>query len=103
MQQQQIGWIKKFVDCLQNERRLSMHTVSNYTRDLNKVVAFCKARQINGWGNLEVHDVRAYISQRHRQGLSGRSLQRELSTLLLPGKPMHSDYPYYPKQPDPYS
>lgn len=81
MDKQESGWIEKFVEFLKTERRLSAHTVSNYTRDLNKVVSFCKARQVLCWMDLSVQDVRAYISQRHRKGLSGRSLQRELSTL----------------------
>lgn len=81
MDSNEIERISKFINYLQTERRLSGHTVSNYSRDLNKVVVFCQNRQIAAWKDLNVHDVRAYISQRHRRGLSGRSLQRELSTL----------------------
>ena len=81
MDQQELDWLDRFVGYLQNERRLSQHTVSNYTRDLNKAVSFFKSRQIKAWKDINMHDVRAYISQRHRKGLSGRSLQRELSTL----------------------
>ncbi len=81
MDTKEIEWIKRFVDYLQNERRFSGHTVSNYSRDLNKIVGFCKVKKIDAWAAMSVHDVRAYISQRHRRGLSGRSLQRELSTL----------------------
>ncbi|NOX43932.1 MAG: tyrosine recombinase XerC [Gammaproteobacteria bacterium] len=81
MDTNEIEWVSQFINYLQAERRLSGHTVSNYARDLNKVVVFCRNKQIAAWKDLNVHDVRAYISQRHRGGLSGRSLQRELSTL----------------------
>ncbi len=81
MDTRETEWITKFISYLHNERRLSAHTVSNYARDLNKVVVFCRNRQVAKWDELKVHDVRAYISKRHRGGLCGRSLQRELSAI----------------------
>jgi len=81
MKTSEIKWLAKFISHLQIERRLSAHTLSNYRRDLVKVVEFCKTKQVARWDDLKVHDVRAYISKRHRCGLSGRSLQRELSSI----------------------
>ena len=61
---------------LAEQRRLSPHTVSNYRRDL--------ARLLNLAGDiplaeLQVHHIRRFAAQLHGQGLSGRSLARLLS------------------------
>ncbi len=38
-------------------------------------------RGIDGWSALSAHDVRAYVAQRHHEGVSARTIARELSTL----------------------
>jgi integrase/recombinase XerC len=42
---------------------------------------FCDAEGISCWQQLQPAQVRAYAAQLHRQGLSGRSVQRKLSAL----------------------
>ncbi len=71
--------IEIFLRKLRTERRLSSHTVKNYQRDLRKLVLFCQENEIGNWPDLKEAALRQYISQRHRRGLSGKSLQRELS------------------------
>ncbi len=66
---------------LRHERRLSPHTISNYTRDLNRTLAWCMKQDINRWDQLDQRQIRSYIANRHRKGISGKSLQRELSSL----------------------
>ncbi|RIX48524.1 MAG: tyrosine recombinase XerC [Rhodocyclales bacterium GT-UBC] len=61
---------------LAEQRRLSPHTISNYRRDLDKLIAAAGDLPL---AELQVHQIRRYIAQFHGQGLSGRSLARTLS------------------------
>jgi len=61
---------------LADQRRVSPHTVSNYRRDLGKLLKVIGEVPIAG---LQVHHVRRFVAQMHGQGLSGRSLARLLS------------------------
>ncbi len=75
--------LKRFYQYLQTERRYSIHTLAAYRRDINK---FFQALDINleasiNWDEIEPHQVRSAVARLHRQGLSGRSLQRVLSSL----------------------
>lgn len=74
-------WLSRFFDSLRHERRLSPHTLKNYQRDLRQFLTWCETQKIARWSRVSQHQVRAYIAQRHRQGMSGKSLQRELSSL----------------------
>ncbi len=73
--------IERFLGHLHNERRLSANTVSNYRRDLEAFAAFCVERGFADWGGVREGEVRAFIAARHRAGLKGTSLSRQLSTL----------------------
>jgi len=61
---------------LAEQRRLSPHTISNYRRDLDKLIAAAGAAPL---AELHVHQIRRFIAQLHGQGLTGRSLVRTLS------------------------
>jgi integrase/recombinase XerC len=74
-------WLERYFNHLQHERRLSPHTLSNYRRDLTRLVAYCDNAGIAGWPQLDPQSVRTFVAWRHRQGAGGRSLQRELSAL----------------------
>ncbi len=74
-------WLEKFFTYIHSERRLSKHTQEAYRRDLAKLSEFCAKQEISGWKNMRGHHVRAYVSWRHRGGLSGRSIQRSLSAV----------------------
>ncbi len=74
-------WLERFFNHLQHERLLSPHTLSNYRRDLQRIKAWCLAQKITTWASLNQPHVRNFIAIRHRQGISGKSLQRELSSL----------------------
>jgi integrase/recombinase XerC len=63
------------------EVRASEHTVKNYRRDLKQLSRYCAGKAISHWADLTHTDVRSYIAGRHRQGLSSKSLQRELSAI----------------------
>ena len=61
---------------LSEQRRLSPHTVSNYRRDLEKLIAAAGETPL---AELQVHQIRRFVAQLHGKGLSGRSLARTLS------------------------
>jgi len=74
-------WIEKFLNHLQHERHLSPQTITNYQRDLARVVNFCNECNVNQWGELDVHGVRALVAKLHRQGLKGNTIARLLSAV----------------------
>ena len=71
-----------FYRYLEAERRYSPHTLSAYRRDLQAFVAFCRERNdIKDWKGIDDLHVRAFVAGQHRKGLSGNSLQRQLSSV----------------------
>lgn len=70
-----------FFTQLEIERRVSIHTLTNYQRDLKQLSAFCDKQQLELWTELQSNDIRFHIANRHRQGLGSTSLQRELSAI----------------------
>lgn len=81
MKKAQRQWIDCFLDYLRYERGLSTLTVAGYRRDLMKVAAFFNQRDIREWRALDAPQVRALIGAQRQAGLSGRSIQRLLSSL----------------------
>jgi integrase/recombinase XerC len=70
-----------FFDQLTVERRASGHTIKSYQRDIKYLTCYCNDRSIHHWTELKQSDIRAHIASRHRQGISSKSLQRELSAI----------------------
>jgi len=68
-----------FLRMLSGERRVSPHTLEAYRHDLTLLAGFCDLAGVPTWAGLEAHQARAYVSQLHRRGLSGRSIARALS------------------------
>ncbi len=79
MQAAALECLHRFQNKLRTERRLSPHTLKNYQRDLAQLQRFCEQHALEEWSALSESHIRQYVSQRYRQGLSGKSLQRELS------------------------
>ncbi len=73
--------LQAFLSHIRFERRLARHTLSNYQRDLERLCGWCREQALDDWDQLTPHHVRAFIAKRHRGGISGKSLQRELSAL----------------------
>ncbi len=75
--------LQRFLGYLQSERRYSIHTVSAYRRDIAHFLKCCsldETRDIS-WDEIKQADIRRCVAMLHRQGLSGKSLQRWLSTI----------------------
>jgi len=70
-----------FFDQLTVEKRASGHTVTNYRRDISHLSSYCRDKTIWHWRDLKQSDVRSHIAGRHRHGIGGKSLQRELSAI----------------------
>ena len=68
-----------FLEYLRDVRQLSPHTLSNYQRDLLSLQRFCKEQEKASAEQLVEADIRAWVSQLHRRGLAGSSIQRSLS------------------------
>lgn len=73
------AWIPSFLRHLASERRTSAHTVSNYQRDLSRLVAFCRTQQLTQWTGVDSQHVRQFAASEHRRGQSARTIQRRLS------------------------
>ena len=79
MQPGERDWIERFLSHLSHERRMSVHTVSAYRRDLERLHSFCERRQYASWNGLEGREVRAFAAAEHASSISPRSIQRRLS------------------------
>jgi integrase/recombinase XerC len=73
--------LEAFLQHLTHERRLSGHTLSGYRRDLTRFGDWLESAKGGTWENLDEQGVREYAAWRHRSGVSGKALQRELSAL----------------------
>ncbi len=60
---------------------LSQHTRDAYRRDLEHIESYCEKHDIASWQDLDGRKLRGFVAERHRQGIGGRSLQRNLSAI----------------------
>lgn len=63
------------------EKRSSEHTLKSYQRDIKNLAAYCTSKSLHQWADVHQTDIRSHIAHRHRQGISSKSLQRELSAI----------------------
>jgi integrase/recombinase XerC len=78
MQETERSNIQAFLKRLQH---LSPHTQKAYQRDLKYLSQFCDSQEINRWQDIDGRQIQGFVAWRHRQGISGRSLQRNLSAV----------------------
>ena len=76
-------WIERFLRHLEVQKRYSSHTVLNYRQDLKRFCDFLITQDVSCWLEVSSSHVRTFTALRHRSGLSGRSLQRCLSSLRM--------------------
>jgi integrase/recombinase XerC len=71
--------IADFLAHLQVERRMSVHTLDAYRRDLAVLSEWAQAQGTADLSGLQTEQLRAFVASEHRRGLSPKSLQRRLS------------------------
>ena len=78
MQEAEPDYIDAFIKSLLH---LSGHTRKAYFRDLKNFHKYCDQHNVETWAEMDGRQLRGFVAQRHRQGLGGRSLQRNLSAI----------------------
>ena len=78
MQSSETQLLEAFLKTLQH---LSAHTRQAYQRDLAHLQDYCDKYDIRRWCDLDGRQLRGFVAYRHREGIGGRSLQRNLSAI----------------------
>ena len=73
--------IDAFIDWLGTVRQYSPHTLRNYRHDLDRLLAFTDSRGLDTPAAISSADIRQWATRLHREGLSGKSIQRALSAV----------------------
>ena len=71
--------IDGFLDHLAVERQSSKHTIDAYRRDLQALAGWAASQGVEDVSALQNAQLRAFIADEHRRGLTPKSLQRRLS------------------------
>ena len=72
--------VSAFIAHLSNERQLSAHTVNGYKRDLTALKKHLASQDIMDWLDVGANHLRTYIGAGRKQGRTGKTLQRRLSS-----------------------
>ncbi len=72
--------LSKYSSMLANERFCARNTVASYRRDLQSFAAFLK-KMGEDWRTADQEVLRGYLAHRSAQNISGRTLQRQASSL----------------------
>ena len=73
--------LERFFIYLESERKYSKHTLSAYQHDIKAFSHFCSENKLAVWADIDEALIRRFVATQHRKGLSGRSLQRQLSAV----------------------
>jgi integrase/recombinase XerC len=81
MTPQAAQWLDRFQRYLATERRLSVHTLSAYSRDIKALQVWCDRNRLSDWSDLDHQRIRMFAARSHAAGLEGRSIQRRLAAI----------------------
>ena len=73
--------VEAFLHKLRHERQYSSHTLDNYARDLKQFLEYHADTSIESWSDIHSKEIQAFVAHRHRNGISAKTIQRELSAL----------------------
>ncbi|MFV2059896.1 MAG: tyrosine recombinase XerC [Gammaproteobacteria bacterium] len=76
-------YIDNFISMLRNERQLSKNTLVSYRRDIEGFSFYLQKNDLQEWADVTEKHVQSYVASRFRNGLTGRSLQRALSSIRM--------------------
>jgi integrase/recombinase XerC len=72
--------LRAFLAYMQQQKQFSVYTCEHYQRDLARLIQFLLEHGIEHWDAVEVKHIKHWIISLHQHGLSGKSLQRMLSS-----------------------
>ncbi|UAW99937.1 tyrosine recombinase XerC [Halopseudomonas nanhaiensis] len=75
------GPLESFCEHLRSERQVAANTLDAYRRDLQTLQTYLQANGIERWDAVDTQVLRSFVARRHQGGQSGRSLQRQLSSV----------------------
>ncbi|MGO1659876.1 MAG: tyrosine recombinase XerC [Marinobacter sp.] len=75
------GRITEFIQHLASEKRHSSLTCDSYQQDLQRLAVWLVEQGSAHWRAVNGYDLRRYVANLSRQGLSGRSIARHLSAI----------------------
>ena len=73
--------LQQFADYLQYEKRYSIHTLNGYKCDLGQFREWLHEKDVDDIVEADSLSVRNWVANLHRKGISGKTLQRKLSSL----------------------
>ncbi len=73
--------LEQYMRYLSSERLLSLNTCHAYQRDLERLIGYAADCRIGAWSEFTERQIRAFVAESHREGLSAKSLQRLLSSI----------------------
>lgn len=74
-------YLAAFLDYLRDQRRYSPHTCKSYQRDLELFYDYLETQQYDAISLENGQAIRRFASARHRQKISPRTIQRQLSAI----------------------
>ena len=78
MRKDEAARLPAFIESIQH---LSARTRLAYRRDLQNLNEYCEREGIKRWKDVDGRVLRGFVAGRHRKGIGGRSLQRNLSAV----------------------
>lgn len=73
--------LNSYLKYLRDIKHYSQATLDGYQRDIAAYLKYLSEQEINDISDASIHYVRSFLAARHRQGLTGTSMQRVLSSL----------------------
>lgn len=81
MSQPPADWVERFLLNKTNVRRLSPNSLAALRHDLAYFQEFCKQHGFETWSQIRSPHLRQFVVYAHKTGVSGRSVQRYLSSI----------------------
>ncbi len=73
--------IEQFIAYLHNVKETSNNTELSYRRDLKKVIAFLRARELTDWVSVTEDDLKAYIASMDEQNFAAATISRNIASI----------------------